>query len=343
MRAPASLALAALISLPGAAFAATTAWVSSNHIQVVDLDEGRVVARLALQEFIHDMEFSPDGSRVYVGSSKGFRVADARKVEFTQRLSEVPTVAVSVSKDGTRVVALTSPPKEDVRVARRAGLPLPPATLTVYAADSMTEVTAWDVDGLARDAAIAPDASTVYVVEPKTGAMKVYSVDGKLTETIQVTPRPTGEGHLDTMLGRMEIAPDGGSIAVPVTNASASSIAEVDLTGTKAERVNLAGLGHARRIQGLAFDDDGSGVYVTAVASMVKFGGHGFPIAWKKYPMNFVDVAAVKGDGRTVMVTPTFSKTNKSGGVALVGESGEVEKTVELMDMSPFLVVVQPD
>jgi DNA-binding beta-propeller fold protein YncE len=337
------LALASFLLLPAAASAGTTAWVSSNHIQVIDLDEGRVVARLGLQEFIHDMEFSPDGTRVYVGSSKGFRVADAEKVTFTQRISESPTLAVSVSSDGTRVMTLSLAPKESAHAARKAGLPLPPATISIFAADSMTRITSFEVDALARDAVLSPDAASVYVVEPKTGALRVFSSDGVLRETIQVVPAPVGEGHLDTMLGRIALSPDGASMAIPVTNASASSIAEIDLAGTPGkERVHLAGLGHSRRIQGLAFDDDGSGVYVTAVSSMVKFGGHGFPVAWKKYPVNFVDVAPVRGSENSVMVTPTFSKKNKSGGVALVNGSGEVVRTVELMDMSPFLVVVQP-
>lgn len=60
MRALAFLVAAALAA-PASALAATTAWVSSNHIQVIDLEEGRVVGRLGLKEFIHDMEFSPNG------------------------------------------------------------------------------------------------------------------------------------------------------------------------------------------------------------------------------------------------------------------------------------------
>ena len=54
------------LALPASALAANTAWVSSNHIQVVDLDAGQVVGRIALREFIHDMEFSRDGSLAYV-------------------------------------------------------------------------------------------------------------------------------------------------------------------------------------------------------------------------------------------------------------------------------------
>ncbi len=336
-----TLLLAVLLTAPAAAFAGTTAWVSSNHIQIIDLDEGRVVGRIGLQEFIHDMEFAPDGERVFVGSSKGLRVADAEAMAFTQRLSERPTVAVSVSADGGRVVALSSPPRDDVRAARKAGLPLPPATVTVYAGETLSTVTSFEVDGLARDVVVSADAAVVYVLEPKSGAMRVFSIDGALQESIQVVDQPAGEAHLDTMLGRMELSPKGDAMAISVTNAASSAIAEVDLTAAT-EKVHLAGLGHARRIQGVAFDDDGSGVYVTAVSSMVKFGGHGFPVAWKKYPVNFVDVAAVRGDDRSVMVTPTYSKANKSGGVSLVDGTGQVVRTVELTDMSPFLVVVQP-
>jgi hypothetical protein len=334
--------LAAALAAPASALAGTTAWVSSNHIQVIDLDEGRVVGRLGLKEFIHDMEFSPNGQRVFVGSSKGFRVADATSMTFTQRLSERPTIAVSVSADGGRVLSLTSPDRDAVSAARKAGLPLPPATVTVFAGESLSQLGSFEVDGLARDLVVSADAATAYILEPKSGALRLFGLDGALKQTIQVVDQKGGEGHLDTMLGRMALSPKGDSLAIPVTNAASSAIAEVDLTGTKEDTVYLAGLGHARRIQGVAFDDDGSGVYVTAIASMVKFGGHGFPVAWKKYPVNFVDVAAVQGNDQTVMVTPTYNKVNKSGGVSLVDGNGEVVRTIELMDMSPFLVVVQP-
>ncbi|MEE2827953.1 MAG: hypothetical protein VX498_02090, partial [Myxococcota bacterium] len=94
--------LALSLSLPAMASAAgRTAWVSSNHIQVIDLDEGQVVGRIPLQEFIHDMEFHPNGNSVYVSSSKGLRVADAHSLSFTQRVSEQTTGALAISSDGS--------------------------------------------------------------------------------------------------------------------------------------------------------------------------------------------------------------------------------------------------
>ena len=102
------------------------------------------------------------------------------------------------------------------------------------------------------------------------------------------------------------------------------------------------GLGHARRIQGVRWDDDGSGVYVTAINSMVKFDGRGLPVAWKSFSANYVDVQGLPGTDQLVVVTPTLSKIDGTGGVGVLDANGEVLRTVALPDMSSFVVAVRP-
>ena len=103
----------------------------------------------------------------------------------------------------------------------------------------------------------------------------------------------------------------------------------------------MGDLGHARRISATAFDDDGSGIYVTAVRSMVKFDSTTrMPVAWKGYPINFVDVEPLPGSDRSVMIAPTFVK--KSGGLAVMSKDGEIISHVELKDMSPFVLLLAP-
>ena len=75
---------------------------------------------------------------------------------------------------------------------------------------------------------------------------------------------------------------------------------------------------------------------------MVKFNGLGLPVAWQAFPMNFVDVQSIAGTDTTVVVTPTFSAKNSSGGVGILAANGELLRSVELPDMSPFLVAVRP-
>lgn len=330
---------ALLLSLPTAAVAGT-AWVTSNHIQVVDLDRGEVVGRLPLQEFIHDLEFSPDGATAYVASSKGLRVADADRLEFTQRVSDRMTRGLSLSADGKRLVAIHKAPDEDCLAARRAGLPLPPSTVAVYDTAGMTVEASFPVSGDAFDLAMDAAGTRIYALVPPAGVVEVYDAAGHGLETIRVA---TGTADHAVMLSELALAPDGRKLVVPVTDDAASWLAEIDLTIAGPDKVLRADLGHARRIQGVRWDEDGSGLYVTAIHSLVKFDAkNALPLAWQAFPVNWVDVQGVPGTEQTVAVTPTLSKARGTGGISVLDKRGEVLRTVELPDMSPFLVAVRP-
>jgi len=343
----ASAALAAALLLPAAALAKDSgrqAWVSSNHIQVIDLDEGKVVGKIGLQEFIHDMAFAPDGSVAYVASSKGLRVADAEQLQFTQRVDSRNTRGLVVSADGSRLLAIHKAPSDAALAARKAGLPLPASTVAVYDTGSMTVESSFPVSGNAFDLALSADGQQVYVLVPHDGSVYVYDLVGTDVETIRLVEQgPSATQH--SMLSELAMSPDGKRLIVPVTDANRSWLAEIDTTkaANASDRVIQQDLGHARRIQGVNWDDDGSGLYVTAVNSMVKFGKeHSLPIAWQAFPVNFVDVQGLPASDEMVVVTPTFSSANKSGGVALLNGKGEIVRSVELPDCSPFVVVVRP-
>ena len=326
----------ALSLLPGLALAGTTAWVSSNHIQIVDLDAGEVVGKIPLKEFIHDMEFHPSGAEVYVSSSKGLRVADAQALKFTRKVSDRTTGALAISDDGSVLAAIHLPPREAVMAAKRAKKPLPAGSVTVYDTNRMEETVSFDVSANAFDLVMSGDGAKLYVLVPHEGTVYVHGRDGELLESLVLADK-------DTMLSKMALSPDGKTLAVPATNAEASWINEVDLSGARSAelRVVRSDLGHARRISATAFDDDGSGIYVTAVRSMVKFdSATRMPVAWKGYPINFVDVEPLPGSDRSVMIAPTFVK--KSGGLAVMSKDGEIISHVELKDMSPFVLLLAP-
>ena len=341
-----NLLLGAALLLPAALPApsqAATAWVSSNHIQVIDLDTAQIVGRIPLKEFIHDMEFSPDGARVYVASSHGLRIADAVGLQFTHQLAQGSTLSVSVSGDGASLVALEKGDDDAALAARKAGQPLPVARVTVYAAGTLTATATWEVPGTARDVLLARDGSAVYVLEPAMGQILVFGADGAARESIDVAPGPrAATGHAQAIYSSMEMSPDGSRVLIPTTSEAASSVVDVSLSGERAERVIVQDLGHRRRIQGVAWDEDGSGMYVTAVNNVVKFTGAGEPVSWAETTLNYVDVAPVPGTAQTVMVAPTFSSARRSGGVSLLDGNGSVVRSVELPDMSPFHVAVSP-
>ncbi len=335
------LLLTALSVLLAAPALAGTAWVSSNHIQVIDLDTARVTGRIPLTEFIHDMEFSRDGAHVYVASSKGLRVADADRLEFVQKVDDRPTNGLSLSRDGSRLVAIHKADREAAKAARLGGLPLPASTVAVYSTLGMTVEHTFPVSAAALDAVLSPDGETVYVLVPNEGTVYVHAASGEQREAIELVDV---SGSHTAMLSKIALSPDGARMVVPITDAENSWLADVDLGGAReaGQRVLRQELGHAKRIASVSWDEDGSGVYVAAIHSMIKFSELGLPVAWKSFPVNYVDVAPIPGTDETVMVTPTFSEERKSGGVSVVGPDGRVLRSVELPDMSPFVVVVRP-
>jgi len=139
------------------------------------------------------------------------------------------------------------------------------------------------------------------------------------------------------------MAPDGSRLVVSVTDRDQSWLADVDLASERSaeDKVLRQDLGHARRVQGLAWDVDGSGVYVSAVRSIVKFDRIGLPVKAQVFPVNYVDVEPLRGD-EAVVITPTFSERSGTGGVSLLDGDGSVLRTIELPDMSPFVVSARP-
>jgi len=324
-------------SLPSDASAAgQTAWVSSNHIQVVDLDAGKVVGTIPLKEFIHDMEFHPAGNEVYVSSSKGLRVADAAALKFTRKVSGHTTGALALNRDGSRLAAIQLPDRAAVLAARRAKQALPQGKLVLYTTSDMNEESSFAVSANAFDVALSPRGDRIYVLVPHEGSVYVHLPDGTQIEQIRLA-------NEDTMLSKLSLSPDGNTLVVPATGPEASWLNEIDLSGTRtgADRVLRGELGHARRISATAFDDDGQGIYVTAIRSMVKYNSATrLPVAWQGYPVNYVDVEPLRGSDNAVMIAPTFSK--ESGGVAIISPAGEVVSAIELPNMSPFVMVLAP-
>lgn len=327
------------------AFAGRQAWVTSNHIQVVDLDAGRVVGRIAAQEFIHDLVFLPGGATALVASSKGLRVADAERLEFREHLLTAATIGVAVSAGGTRAVAISDLSNEEGKAARRAKQPLA-STVTVLGLPDLAVQASFAVEDRALDVAISNDGQQIFVLIPNLGRVDVFSPKGALLESLDVASHlpKNSVGQPDAFLSRMGLSPDGSTLAVPVTTAGFSAILDIDLMGRRplAERVRQDDLGHARRIHGFAWDDDGASIHVSAVSSLVKWNGHGLPVAWRADPHTYVDIAPVTASAETVVVAPTWNSERNSGGVCLLDGQGNLVRAVELPDMSPFRVVVRP-
>ena len=321
----------------------STAWVSSNHIQVIDIDRGTVLARLPLAEFIHEMQFNGTGQRLYVATSKALRLVDPEAMAFTGVLSLRRTKALAVSKDGEHVFAIHPGDPEISQRARRAGTPLPLATLSHYSTATLSQTSSWQVPAMSSDVAISPRGDRVFVVDPNASQVQIYAANGELLERITVVPQDSKGRPQQAMLGAMAIAPDGHSLVLPVTTASGALLAEIDLApAAKARKVTHEPLRSSGRIQGLSWNSAGNGVLITSVGGLCDYSGPGTEQVWQAQSVNYVDIEAVPTSGVSVAVAPVFSEANKSGGVSVLSANGKVLRSIELPDMSPFLVVVRP-
>jgi hypothetical protein len=339
-----SLLLLASPSLAARSAVGPTAWVSSNHIQVIDIDSGRVVGRLPLGEFIHEMQFDRSGEKLYVGSSKALRVVDSQRMAFTDTLARRTTKALAVSNDGSHVVAIHPGDAAVSQASRKAGTPLPLATLTVYSTASNSPLRSWPVPAMSFDVALSPAGDQVYVLDAPAGQVQVYSLQGELVEEIVVAPTGSDGKPVRAMLGWMALSPDGSTLVVPVTTATGALLAEVDLAARRAPTARLrhSELRATGRIQGLAWNQRGDEVLITSAHALCRWSKPGGEQVWEAQAINYVDIEPVPGSSNSVVVAPVFSEANKSGGVSVLSATGEVLRSIELLDMSPFFVAVRP-
>ena len=141
----------------------------------------------------------------------------------------------------------------------------------------------------------------------------------------------------------MAVAPDGKSMVLPVTFAAGAVLSRIDLSTTpNQQRVNQEPLHASGRIQGLAWNAAGDGVLITSVGGLCNYTGARNEQRWKPHNVNYVDIEQVPATSQSVAVSPVFSERNKSGGVSVLSKNGEVVRSIELPDMSPFFVAVRP-
>ena len=272
------------------------------------------------------------------------RVVDPERMAFTETLSSRTTKALAVSADGEHVVAVHPGDPAVSQAARKAGTPLPPATLSVYSGSPMSVLRSWQVPAMTFDVAMSPSGQHIYVLDAVAGKVHIYNMEGELSESITVVPTGEDGQPVQAMLGWMALSPDGSTLVVPVTTASGAVLAEIDLAAKRLpeNRLRHSGLTASGRIQGLAWNAPGDTVIITSVGAMCHWSEPGKEQLWRPLPVNYVDVEPVPGSSESVVVAPVFSKKNKSGGVSVLSESGEVLRSIELTDMSPFFVAVRP-
>lgn len=313
--------------------AAQEVWLSSNHLEVVDLERGVVIDRVELGEHIHDLVFSTDGATLYVASSHGLRALDPDLRTVTAERRGEAVVALDLRPSDGAVVALHRPPGDAVLAARRADLPLPPCEVVVHDPITLNPTARWAVDGDAWDLVVTPGG--VHVIAPRLGALRSFDHQGRELSLRPLLPdhRP-GDAHL-AALGPLDVDAEG-RIIVPWTDERGSYLAILSADSTEQRP-----LGHGQAIHGLA-GRPGGGILLTSVGRLYASDERGLPGLWSPTATHYVDLAWLADGQRAVAAAPTAYAGAAGGSVSVIDPLGQVLIEVALPDMSPYHLAIRP-
>ena len=92
----------------------------------------------------------------------------------------------------------------------------------------------------------------------------------------------------------------------------------------------------------VAFSNDSSAVYASGVQTLVKVDAADQPVTWQGYPTHIQDVERLPDSDELLLLTPTFDRRARTGGLVITDADGLVQSHVEFPDMSPSTVRVRP-
>ena len=339
----AALALLVVVRPAGA----ENAWVASIGIRVIDLDQGDVIGRLSVAEdqVVREIRFDAAGEDAYVASMGGLFRVETASLAVHPPLSGRPTCSVDVAREADRLVALHLRRSGDGLADRERGIPTT-VTLQVYERSSGTPLGAVELDGAPLWVRITPDGSRALVLDSKDARLSVFGL-------------PVG-AHEPRRLGEIDLAPDvppehpvmctdlelsrGGAEALILRNGGDGAALIRILPGEPVadSPLRIQDLGAGQRARSLAPSADGETVHVASIGRLARVEGEGPVPEWRSLGHEYSLVAATPDGRHLVLATPTFDAARGSGGVLIADALGRPLRIVELPDISPYTLAIQP-
>lgn len=328
--------LAALLGHPARA---EVAWVASTFVRLVDLDSGELVGRLlvAEEQVVSEIAFSEDGRRAFVASMGGLYEVDTRSLEVLGQLSARPTCSVSVA--GDRLAALHLLPAGEGLANRAQDIPST-VTMSLYDLPAGQRVASAEIHGSPLRVRLSPLNGHALVLDSNEAVLTVWSRRAESLGEIDLAPdRQSGQSYLCADLG---VSRDGSTLAVARNTAGSSALVIVrpDVEVARS-RVTVVDAGEFR-LRGAAFPARGSEILVTALGHVGRFAADGGPPRWRDVGHMASLVAPSPSGTFLVMATPAFDETRGSGAVLVADADGQLLRVVELPDLSPYTLAVQP-
>ncbi len=327
--------------LAAAPAAAENAWLASTSIRVIDLDSGRLVGQLdvAADQVVREIVFDAEGRRAWVASMGGLFEVDPSTLEITRQLSSRPTAAVAWAALADRLVAIHLKPAGEGLADRERNIPST-VTLQLYDANRAAPLAAAEVHGTPVRVRLSPAADRAYVLDAKDAVLSVFDGDVSRLGEIDLAP--------DVSDGRPLMCSDLGQAAdgrLAVVRNSGDDTALVFVTpGAAPEQagVSVESMGFEHRARGAAWLPDGSGVWVSALGHVARYTPDRPDVRWQHVGHSFASVAAAPSGRYLVMATPIFDEARGSGALLVADPEGHPLRVVELTDISPYTLAIQP-
>ena len=308
-------------------------YAASAHLRVIDLEEGRVVARFDMQRAVRGFAVSRDGSRVYMAASDGVRVFNGHTHQLVGHWTKNPARSVELDASETRLFVL----EHRVRIDEQGNREVEPFRLVTLDAERGEVVDEEEVGP--RVLYARPALGRVLKGVRVSEASKV-----SLVEPSRVEPAGIGRQSLALSLAaygplriRDAITLYGQGLYLPVEGVP-SRIVRIDLSTGKEKSF---GLGGQIPLRGLAVTPDGGRALVNIGRSLWALDLNTEKIT------NRLDLGAphvglsLSADGRTAVLAQTVDETG--GSVTVVDlERFEISAKIHLDDISPWAITAVP-
>lgn len=335
-----ALALIVLVMLSGPA-KAENAWVASTSIRVIDLESGSLVGSVSVapDQVIREIAFDRSGSRAYVASMGGLFVVDTTTLGVVARVSGRPTCSVAVAADTGTLAALHLQPAGEGLADRERGIP-PTVTLATYDPGGTVVLAQAEVHGKPLRVRVTPDGSRLYVLDSNEAVLTVF--DDVASQLGEVDLAPDAIEGQQFMCADLGLGSDG-TVAVARSSTDGSAIVIVRPGESPIDStVTVMDTGTEHRVRGAAFLPGGGTVYASAMGYMARLPISATEATWRHVGHRFAALDVSPSGTFLVMATPVFDELRGTGGVLVADPDGTPLRLIELADLSPYTLAVQP-
>jgi hypothetical protein len=168
-------------------------------------------------------------------------------------------------------------------------------------------------------------------------------LDGAATPLAELDLAPDVADDVPLMCTDLGQSPDGRQLAVLRNGGAGAALVLVQpATAPRDSVIRVQDLGAVHRGRGAAFTPDGGAVHVSAIGHLVRWSEDEPTARWQDVGHQFSLVAAAPSGRYLVLASPTFDAERGSGGLLIADPEGRPLRVVELPDISPYTLAVQP-